>query len=373
MQKRLMIFVFIVLCVAIGVFFEMERSAVGIRSSTPPADTTLQDRPLRVGIVSWPGYAGGLVANGGFKPNKGSIFWTKYHQLVEFVLLEDVDVRAKSFARGGPEDVDIVWTTVDFWANELPGLVAGGVPAKAILQVDWSRGGDAIVADSSIAHVEDLKGKKIALALLTPSHWLLENALAQSNLLKDNTTALMKTVVAKDSSPDARALFVAGEVDAAVVWEPDVTEALGKRKGAHTLLTSASKGFDHLIADLMVAREDFIAKHPDAIRAFVDGWFDGTMAANNDHQLVVRLLMENEPLYKDLGEERTRAGLATVKWADINDNIEMFGLNGHPALFNRLFSDASQLWVTRGYVKKPVPPDEAVDLLFVEEAKKAKR
>jgi hypothetical protein len=30
-------------------------------------------RPLRVGIVSWPGYAGGLVANHGLKPNKESI------------------------------------------------------------------------------------------------------------------------------------------------------------------------------------------------------------------------------------------------------------------------------------------------------------
>src|ERR1700704_1016905 len=53
----------------------------------------LLGRPLRVGIVTWPGYAGGIVANNGFAANKDCIYWTKYNQTVEFLLMEDVDVR----------------------------------------------------------------------------------------------------------------------------------------------------------------------------------------------------------------------------------------------------------------------------------------
>jgi len=64
-------------------------------------DASLLGRPLRVGVVSWPGYAGGIVANNGFKASQECIFWNKYKLLVEFVLLEDVDARAKAFARGG--------------------------------------------------------------------------------------------------------------------------------------------------------------------------------------------------------------------------------------------------------------------------------
>jgi NitT/TauT family transport system substrate-binding protein len=330
------------------------------------------DRPLRVGIVSWPGYAGGIVANGGFKPNEKSIFWTKYHQRVEFILLEDVNVRAKLFARGGSGDVDIIWTTVDFWANELPAFVESGVPAKAVLQVDWSHGGDAIVADPSIRRIEDLKGKRVALALLTPSHWLLENALKKSTLSPEEIATFMKTVVAKDASPDARADFVAGKVDAAVVWEPDVTEALDKRSGSHILVSTRAEGFDRLIADCMVARADFIAKHPDAIQAFVSGWLDGAAVAGSNRSQVVRLLMENEPLYKDLGEAKTRGGLDTVKWANLHDNIEMFGLDGRPALFNKIFIEASELWIKRGYIKSPVAPSEAVDLRFLDKLYRAK-
>ena len=100
----------------------------------------LLGRPLRVGVVTWPGYAGGIVANNGFKPNKQCIYWNNHKLLVEFLLMEDVDARAKAFARGGKDGVDIVWSTVDFWANELPGFAKNGVKAKAIMQVDWSRG-----------------------------------------------------------------------------------------------------------------------------------------------------------------------------------------------------------------------------------------
>src|SRR5579872_3765833 len=119
--------------------------------------------------------------------------------------------------------------------------------ARAIMQVDWSRGGDAMVADRSITKIEDLYGKKISLALFTPSHWLLEYSLQNSSLDDAKQAQIVKSLVGKNASPDARADFVAGKVDAAVVWEPDVEEALSKRKGSHILVSS--KEANKLIAD----------------------------------------------------------------------------------------------------------------------------
>jgi NitT/TauT family transport system substrate-binding protein len=322
-------------------------------------------RPLRVGVVTWPGYAGGIVANNGFKPNKDCIYWNKYNLEVEFLLMEDINVRNSAFAKGGADGVDIVWSTVDFWANELPGFVDGGVKARAIMQVDWSRGGDAIVADQSITKIEDLRGKKISLALFTPSHWLLESSLAASSLDESAQNQIVKNLVGKNASPDARADFVANKVDAAVVWEPDVTEAKNKRTGAHILVSTETA--QNLIADLMVAREDFIKEHPDVIKAFIQGWFDGTTEANRNPEKAARVLMDNEPLYKDLGEEATRAGLATVKLADLADNTQMFGLDGSDPLFDRIFKQASQTWVRRGYIKAGLSPDQAKDVTFLKE------
>ncbi len=331
--------------------------------NTVAGDQGLLGRPLRVGVVSWPGYAGGIAANNGFKPNKECIYWKSHNLLVEFMLMEDVDARAKAFARGGDDGVDIVWSTVDFWANELPGFIKNGVKARAIMQVDWSRGGDAIVADQSIHRIEDLQGKKISLALFTPSHWLLEYSLENSSLDENAQAQIVKNLVGKNASPDARADFVAGKVDAAVVWEPDVTEALNKRPGSHILVSSKTAA--NLIADLMVAREDFIKEHPDVIKAFVQGWLDGTVEANRNNDLAVQVLRDNEPLYKDLGEQATRDQLSSVKWADLADNTKMFGLDGSDPLFDRIFRQASMAWVKRGYISQPVSPADAKDDSFL--------
>lgn len=324
-----------------------------------------KDRPLRVGIVTWPGYAGGIVANNGFKPNKDCIFYKNHKIEVEFLLMEDVDVRNKAFAKGGDDGVDIVWSTVDFWANELPAFVKDGIKAKAIMQVDWSRGGDALVADQSIQRIEDLKGKKVSLALFTPSHWLLEYNLQNSGLSDSEQANIIKNIIGKQASPDARADFVSKNADAAVVWEPDVTEALSKRPGSHVVVST--KTATNLIADLMVAREDFIKEHPEIVKAFVQGWLDGTQEANRRPEQVVRLLMENEPVYKELGEQLTRDGLSTVRWADLTDNTKMFGLDGSEPLFDKLFKQAGEAWVKRGYIGQTVSPDQAKDISFLKE------
>src|SRR5262249_52439944 len=73
----------------------------------------LLGRPLIVGIVYWPGYAGGIFANNGFEPNKDCIYWKKYNLQVKFVNIDDPDQANKAFAKGGPDGVDIVWSTVD--------------------------------------------------------------------------------------------------------------------------------------------------------------------------------------------------------------------------------------------------------------------
>jgi NitT/TauT family transport system substrate-binding protein len=337
-----------------------------VHDSGSDAAKGILGRPLRVGIVSWPGYAAGIVANNGFKPNKNCIFWKQHKLEVEFLLLEDVDARAKAFARGGADGVDIMWSTVDFWANELPGLLGGGVRARAIMQVDWSRGGDAIIADARISRIEDLKDKRIALALFTPSQWLLEHALQKSLLDEAQREAIVKSLVSKTSSPDARADFVAGRVDAAVVWEPDVSFALAKRAGAHVLLSTKTE--NALIADLMVAQESFIQRYPEVLRAFVEGWLvDGTQEANRKPDLAVKLLMENEPLYKDLGPRVTQEGLTTVRWADLSDNTVMFGLDGSEPAFDRIFKAAGATWVKRRFIKQPLEPGQAKDDRFVRE------
>jgi NitT/TauT family transport system substrate-binding protein len=352
-----------------AMFLAVYRTGPERVDNKPKADVSpsLMGRPLRVGIVEWPGYAGGIVANNGFRANRDSTFWKDHSLEVEFVLVPDDDVLKKQFAKG---DIDIKWTTVDSWASELP-AIHESFKAKAFLQVDWSRGGDAIVATEQIRSIEDLKGKKIALTMFTPSQWLLENKLMSSRLSEEDRESLLRSAVGSKGSDDARISFIAAgenpsvQIDAAVMWEPDVTLAL-KRKGSHVLASTALD--QNLIADLMVAKVDFIQRNPKVIQAFVNGWLKGSELAEKDKNRVAELLIANEPVYKSLGLSETLRQLGTVKWADKQDNSTMFGLTGQKPMFDDMYLSAAQLWLKRGVIKKIVPPEEARDTTFVREA-----
>lgn len=316
------------------------------------------DRPLIVGVVSWPGYAGGITANRGFQENNESVFTSEYGLPVRFVLIEDIDARGKAFARGGPSGVDVVWTTIDFWANELPNFIDGGINGKALFQVDWSRGGDAIVAAKAVKRVEDLRGQKVALVQFTPSHWMLESALRQSTLTAAEQQAIRDDLVFTQDVPTARAAFVSGQVDVAVLWEPDVKQAL-KREGAHVLIST--QDLPNIIADVMVAKQEFIDEYPQAIEAFIRGWLDGVDEANENPDLAARLLMENEPLFEDLGFEETRDSLSWVYWPTLEDNAAMFGLDGSAPVFDKVFSGSSKVWQELGVIEEQVTPAVAKD------------
>src|SRR5512134_3047103 len=62
-------------------------------STSAPAPTggTRLGRPLKVAIVTWGGYAGGIVANNGFAPNKDCVFFKDFGIQVELLVIDDFE------------------------------------------------------------------------------------------------------------------------------------------------------------------------------------------------------------------------------------------------------------------------------------------
>src|SRR6266571_2072646 len=128
-------------------------------SAVSTSGGTRLNRPIKVAIVLWGGYAGGIMANGGMAPNKDSVFSRDFGIQVELLQIDDFTKSRDAFRAGGDRGgVDIMWSTVDAYALEYGGLTR--LNPKAIMQYDWSRGGDAIAVDASIKSVRHLKGKK---------------------------------------------------------------------------------------------------------------------------------------------------------------------------------------------------------------------
>ncbi len=315
-------------------------------------------RPLVVGINTWAGHAPGIVFNNGMEPNGGSQYKSKYGMDVKFVLLEDPAAKLAAFRSG---QVDIMWNTVDNWAREASVLAEQNQKAKSIIMQDWSRGGDGIVALSSITSVEDLKGHKIACTQFTPSHFLLLYLLAQSGLTPDERAGVEKNIIFMTDAPAAAAAFKAKQVDAAVTWEPDLSGAVTAR-GAEAHVLVSTQAATNIIADTLCARQDVIDQAPETVRDFVRGWLDGIeMIKNNpngSYEVVARALK--------LDTDTVSGMLSGLKLTPFADNAQFYGLTGAKAHYETLFDTAFVIWRKKGLVTKSVDAKGWADTRFLQ-------
>ena len=317
------------------------------------------NRPLVVGINTWAGHAPGIVANGGFSANAhGSIYKEKYGLAVEFKIFEDPAAKLTAFVSG---QMDVMWDTVDSWAREASTLAEQNVQAKAIIQQDWSRGGDGIASLKSINSIEALKGKRIATTRYTPSHWLLLYLLNQSGLSPDDKKGIEKNLVFVNEAPLAAAAFRGKQVDAAVTWEPDLSGCVQARgNDAHVLVSTSAA--TNVIADTLVARQDIVDKYPGTLRDFVHGWFDGIDAMAKDpsgtNEVVGKALK--------LSADDVSGMLAGLKLTSFADNALFFGLGSNArSQFVSLFDTAFVVWRKQGVISKVVEATDAMDSRFV--------
>jgi NitT/TauT family transport system substrate-binding protein len=316
------------------------------------------NRPIRVAIVLWGGYAGGILANGGLAPSKDSAFYKDFGIQVEMFQIDDFVKSCDAFRAGGDRGgVDIMWSTVDAYALEYGGLAA--LKPKAIMQYDWSRGGDAIAVDGSIKTVTDLKGKKLAVAQETPSHYFALFVLTQGGL-----SNLDVNWVFTDSAVDAANVFKAGKVDAAVSWSPDVYVAARERPGGRIL--ASTREATNLIADIFVARGDFLEKHPEDARRFVAGWLKGVEMVRDNPTKTTVLLQKSLTGVNSL--EDAKAMLEDVKLPDYGENRAFFDPQGSLVTYNTIFQTAQGMWRKIGKIRDVVQPQQTVDTRFLEGA-----
>ena len=316
------------------------------------------NRPIRVGIVLWGGYAGGIVANGGMAPNKDSVFFKDFGVQVELLQIDDFVKSRDAFRAGGDKGgVDILWTTVDAFALEYGGL--SKLNPKVIMQYDWSRGGDAIAVDASIKSVADLKGKKLACAQETPSHYFALFVLTQGGLSSRDVQWVFT-----DSAVDAANVFKAGKVDAAVSWSPDVYVAARERTGGHIL--ASTREASNLIADVFAARGDFLDRYPEDTRRFVAGWLKGVEMVQKNPLKTAMLLQKSLTGVNTL--EDAKGMLEDVKLPDYAENRGFFDQKGAIVNYFTIYQTAQGIWRKIGKIKDVYPPQQTVDTRFLEAA-----
>lgn len=315
-------------------------------------------RPLHVALNQWPGWLGGIFANNGLKPNKACIYWSKYNLLVEFQIMDDPVAMGTEFAAGR---VDLAWSTIDTAATALGGLKTSGTPSKILFQVDYSQGGDAIVARQGINRFEDLKDKTVALISLSPSDTLLRYGVLNSSLTESQKKGILNGKISQDLPDAVVSTFAAGKADAIVTWEPNISAALKQVPGSHVIFSSETAA--NLIGDCFFAKTEFIHANGDLLKAFIKGWFDGAFQAQNDPHKAVGVMMDSFPDFKSLGEKGSLDTFNKVKLTTLADNAKTFGLGGGSPQFDTIFNQANSFYV--GAVQDQVTAADAKDDQFV--------
>jgi NitT/TauT family transport system substrate-binding protein len=228
---------------------------------------------LVVGINTWGGFAGAVYENNGFAASENSKFYKDYGVLIEFKLIDDFNASREAWKSG---DIDVLgFVTIDAFTTEVDGLKTFG--PKVIGQIDWSRGGDAVVVRRGINTISDLKSKTIACAPMTPSHSLLLWLLSSNDLSWNDV--VIKEVA---NGMDAADLFKKGQVDAAVVWAPDDADCVDQVKGSKVLVST--KMATNIIADVWLVKESNVKAKKNLLKAFVEGYLKGNAEVNSSTQ-----------------------------------------------------------------------------------------
>jgi NitT/TauT family transport system substrate-binding protein len=193
-----------------------------------------------------------------------------------------LEIEASAFGGDARLQQALTADSLDIGVGSGPGMafMAKGVPAKAVAAMYGVPRNMAVMADYNkpIRTVDDLRGKKLGVTTVgSLTDWIGKRINAQRGWTSNGIT----TVPIGGMQP-ARAAVKTGQLDGYIGALESGYELEENKEWR--VITSAAPYVDHFITHVFFAREDLIAKRPEAVRAFLKGWVDtiAFMKANKD-------------------------------------------------------------------------------------------
>jgi NitT/TauT family transport system substrate-binding protein len=314
----------------------------------------LQDNTVVMGLNVWAGWAPIFYANGGTDPNPNSLFARKYGFKVAIKIIDSPAASINAFASG---DVHVTAWTLDMIPLFFEQLKADSrALPRAFLQVDWSNGGDGLVVRDNINSVADLRGKKVALAQHSPSHYLLLNLLINAGLQPSDVDFRFT----EDAFQAAAAFNADRSLAGCVSWAPDIYN-LSEVKGNKLLVSTATA--NKLIADVMFGRADFVRDNPKIVDGLVRGFFDAVEDLKQEPNR--RRAAEIMGKAYGLSTDEALGMLADAHSTNYAENREFFLNQNNPTNFERYWETASTLYLKLGSISSAVRFDQVMDFSFI--------
>jgi len=320
-MKKFQVGILIILVAVIGfvVWYNVSQKAEPLTTS----------QPLRIGLNPW-------IGNGLYYVAKEKGFFDA----------EKISVQLESFDDGAvgkqllnTNKIDVLPLTPETAVV----LADAGVKIKIVGMSDSSEGADGIIAAQNIKTISDLKGKKVAFEVGSPSHFFVSYLLDKEGLSTKDLTVVNST------APDAGAAFVAGQVDAAVTWQPWLSKA-SERPGGHILVNSKVLP---IFPDMLIFREEVVKNRPQDVRAMLRAMFAAREWILANQNEAVGIIAKS---FKITNQEVIEQ-LPDFRWLSYEDNLKSFN-SGEP---KDLLQKAGDLWLKLGLIKNKINANNLVD------------
>ena len=180
---------------------------------------------------------------------------------------EGVKVKIQDFSSTTESTNAFVGGQIDFCTFASSETVAPyfqGGDIAVVLETDKSNGSEGLVAKSDIKSVKDLKGKSIATQLYSVDHMFLLTLLAENGMTEKDVNIVDMSI------QESGTAFVAGQCDAACIWDPYFSQAIAS--GGTKLYSSSDN--PNLITDVLCTSNKLCEENPDVVEAVVRGFFD---------------------------------------------------------------------------------------------------
>lgn len=215
---------------------------------------------------------------------------------IELVIIDERldSARRDAFKQGM---LDCEAGTIDLLVSK----AAQDTPIVAVMEIDQSFGADAIVATENIKTLDDLAGKRLALARDDVGETFI------SVLFNKRGLSFHSMIIVPKSSEKVGQAFLGGEADACVTWEPQVSQAL-QRPGAHILVST--KDLQGIIIDTLNVRRDLLENNPGLVKRLMRAWFK----ALNFYKAHPDEASEIIAPYYNISSEQYRKQVQGLKW-----------------------------------------------------------
>ena len=217
-------------------------------------------------------------------------------------------------------------------------MFANGADSRFVLTMDASVGADGLVTTAEVETLDDLAGKTLALDKSASSYYFFLTALENGSSITEDDI----NVADMSDTTEAGLAFMGGSVDAAIMWEPELSEALDSVEGAHALVTSAD--YPETILDSLVVNTAFAQEHPEIVEAVAEAWYKAIDYMNENPDEAYELMSSG---FEEVTAEDIAADVEGLEFYGRAENEALNDAANERSIF-AISQDMADFWMEKG-------------------------